>query len=66
MTSDAADGGAHPKMRFLYMRVRGTRIKIRIHGDMVESVDASDSKSDDREVVWVRVPLSPPAPQMFE
>ena len=37
-----------------------------IFGDMMESVDVSDSKSDGREVVWVRVPLSPPAPQMFE
>ena len=35
-------------------------------GDMMESVDVSDSKSDDREVVWVRVPLSPPASQMVE
>ena len=34
--------------------------KNRIYGDMMESVDVSDSKSDDREVVWVRVPLSPP------
>lgn len=30
------------------------------YGDMVESVDALDSKSGGREVVWVRVPLSPP------
>lgn len=46
ITSDAADGGAHPKMRK--------------YGDMMESVDVSDSKSDGREAVWVRVPLSPP------
>ena len=32
---------------------------------MMESVDVSDSKSDDREVVWVRVPLSPPTKFAF-
>ena len=41
-------------------------LKCVIFGDMMESVDVSDSKSDDREVVWVRVPLSPPASQMVE
>ena len=41
-------------------------LKCAIFGDMMESVDVSDSKSDGREVVWVRVPLSPPASQMVE
>ena len=41
-------------------------LKCVLFGDMMESVDVSDSKSDDREVVWVRVPLSPPASQMVE
>ena len=63
-TRDAADGGAHPEMRFDL--VCGTSLKTAMHGDMMELVDVSDSKSDGREVVWVRVPLSPPAPQMFE
>lgn len=35
-------------------------LKCAVFGDMMESVDVSDSKSDGREVVWVRVPLSPP------
>ena len=45
--SDAAVWGCRP-------------LKCVLFGDMMESVDVSDSKSDDREVVWVRVPLSPP------
>ena len=59
MFGDAASEGCAT----LEMRINlvcGTRLENRTYGDMMESVDVSDSKSDDREVVWVRVPLSPP------
>ena len=63
---EAAGEGVHAlEMRFMW-EFCGTRIKNRTYGDMMESVDVSDSKSDDREVVWVRVPLSPPASQIIE
>ena len=65
MSSDAADEGVHAlEMRF-EREFCGTRIKNRTSGDMVESVDALDSKSGGREVVWVRVPLSPPTEFAF-
>ena len=32
----------------------------------MESVDVPDSKSGDREVVWVQVPPSLPAPEIIE
>ena len=45
--SDAAVWGCRP-------------LKCDLYGDMVELADASDSKSDDGDIVWVQVPLSPP------
>ena len=44
----------------MWIGFAGPGDKNRILGGMMESVDMSDSKSDDREVVWVRIPLSPP------
>ena len=40
----------------------GLAIIIKLSGDaaVVELADASDSKSDGSDTVWVQVPLSPP------